>query len=78
MHYRTSWAAACRICKQFFLLTSICLLSGFIAVFAQNPVPVVYEPLLPAAVIPGSPGFTLTVHGTGFVPGAPLSLQVRN
>jgi len=49
------------------------LWSGFIAAFAQNSVPVVYEPLLPAAVLPGSLGFTLTVHGTGFVPGATVN-----
>jgi len=39
--------------------------------FAQsNPVPLIYQPLNPASVPPGSPAFTLTVRGTGFVPGA--------
>lgn len=38
-------------------------------VLAQsNPVPLVNNPLVPDAVAPGSPGFTLTVNGTGFVP----------
>ena len=37
---------------------------------AQNPVPIIYQPLAPAATRPGGPGFTLTVNGTGFVSGA--------
>ena len=36
----------------------------------QSPVPFVSLPLIPGAVTPGSSGFTLTVHGTGFVNGA--------
>jgi len=37
--------------------------------FAQsNPRPSVDQPLVPTAVAPGGPGFTLTVSGTGFVP----------
>jgi hypothetical protein len=35
-----------------------------------NPVPLVNQPLLPAAVQPGAAGLTLTVNGTGFVPGS--------
>ncbi|HTU41221.1 MAG TPA: VCBS repeat-containing protein [Candidatus Aquilonibacter sp.] len=37
---------------------------------ASNPVPLIYQPLIPASVTPGGSGFTLTVHGTGFVSGA--------
>ena len=37
---------------------------------AQNPVPLINQPLIPDAVQPGGQGFTLTVKGTGFVPGA--------
>jgi FG-GAP-like repeat/Abnormal spindle-like microcephaly-assoc'd, ASPM-SPD-2-Hydin len=33
----------------------------------SNPVPFVNQPLIPTAVAPGGPGFTLTVNGTGFV-----------
>jgi hypothetical protein len=33
-----------------------------------NPVPFVNQPLVPSAVAPGGPSFTLTVNGTGFVP----------
>lgn len=35
---------------------------------AQNPVPRISEPLVPASTAPGRPAFTLTVSGTGFVP----------
>src|SRR2546425_6249978 len=37
---------------------------------AQNPVPLINQPLVPAAIKPGSAGFTITVNGTGFVSGA--------
>ena len=37
---------------------------------AQNPVPLINQPLVPDAVAPGGGGFTLTVNGTGFVSGA--------
>ena len=32
-----------------------------------NPVPLINQPLVPDAVAPGGPAFTLTVNGTGFV-----------
>jgi len=38
--------------------------------WAQNPVPLINQPLVPAATAPGGTGFTLTVNGTGFVPGS--------
>ncbi|MGA2355472.1 MAG: Ig-like domain repeat protein [Terriglobales bacterium] len=34
---------------------------------AQNPVPFIDPPLVPDATAPGSPAFTLTVNGAGFV-----------
>jgi hypothetical protein len=37
---------------------------------AQNPVPFIDQPLVPSAVAPGGPDFTLTVNGAGFVSGA--------
>ncbi len=38
-----------------------------IALFGQsNPVPFINQPLVPMAMTPGSPGFTLTVNGAGF------------
>ena len=33
---------------------------------AQNPIPLLIQPLVPASVAPGSGAFTLTVNGTGF------------
>lgn len=36
----------------------------------SSPVALIYQPLSPAAVQPGQPGFQLTVRGTGFVSGA--------
>ena len=37
---------------------------------AENPVPLINQPLVPDAIAPGGAGFTLTVNGTGFVSGA--------
>jgi len=52
---------------------SICLMLASTFVLAQNPVPFVDQPLVPAAVTPGGAGFTLTVNGTGFVDGATVN-----
>lgn len=35
-----------------------------------NPIPFISKPLVPDAISPGGPSFTLTVNGTGFVSGA--------
>jgi len=74
MDFQTMWqrqcAATCTICERLGALVSVCLLIGFSSAFAQNVVPLVNQPLVPAAVAPGGAGFTLTVHGTGFVSGA--------
>lgn len=40
-----------------------------------NPVPFLNQPLVPTAVSPGSAGFTLSVTGTGFVPGATINFN---
>jgi hypothetical protein len=39
----------------------------------SNPVPIIYQPLVPASVLPGSSGFTLTVNGWGFASGATVN-----
>lgn len=51
-----------------------------VAIAQSNPIPALNQPLAPMSAAPGSPGFTLTVTGTNFVPtsvvnwnGAPLS-----
>ena len=54
---------------------AIFLLLGPFGVFsshasAQNPVPQINQPLLPASTAPGGVSFVLTVNGTGFVSGA--------
>jgi hypothetical protein len=48
----------------------VVLLFTAITAFAQSPVPYVNQPLVPGATVPGGPGFTLTLHGTGFASGA--------
>jgi hypothetical protein len=55
-----------------FLMAAISVASvGGAAARAQSgPLPLVNEPLVPDAVAPGGPGFTLTVNGTGFLNGA--------
>ena len=41
-----------------------------VAVQAQNPVPQMFGPVKPQAVVPGSGAFTLSVYGANFVQGA--------
>ena len=45
------------------------LVLGLVAAFgnAQAPVPFINQPLVPDAMVPDGPDFTLTVNGTGFV-----------
>jgi FG-GAP-like repeat len=57
-------ALAC-LCGFFIALST---LSGI--AIAQNPVPLINQPLVPDAIAPGGAGFTLTVNGTGFVSGS--------
>src|SRR5438445_493653 len=63
-------ALAGTIRQRFSSLVLVCLLSGFGLALAQNPVPFVSQPLVPAAVAPGWPAFTLPVHCTGYVSSA--------
>ena len=46
------------------------LLVTTLAQAQSNPVPFLYQPLVPASTAPGGPGITLTVNGTGFVSGS--------
>jgi hypothetical protein len=58
------------------LLTSLFYAIFFCAslfAHAQNAVPFVNQPLVPASVAPGGAGFTLTVNGTGFVSGSTVN-----
>src|SRR5690348_10065676 len=45
-------------------------LSASLLAQTLNPVPAINQPLSPASATPGSAGFTLTINGTGFAPGA--------
>jgi hypothetical protein len=55
--------------KPLHLLAAIFVLLGA-ALAETNPVPMIYQPLLPVTVKPGSSQFTLTVNGTGFAAAA--------
>jgi hypothetical protein len=52
----------------FSLLIALTALSGIAT--AQNPVPLINQPLVPDTAVPGGKGFTLTVNGTQFVSGS--------
>jgi len=56
--------------RRNYLAASFFLLVTATAHAQTNPVPFVNQPLVPAAAVPGGPAFTLTVNGTGFVPGS--------
>jgi hypothetical protein len=51
-------------------LIFVMLFAGTIMLAQSNPIPLVYQPLVPTSIAPGSNGFTLTVNGSGFVSGA--------
>jgi predicted dienelactone hydrolase len=53
------------LCVFFMALSA---LSG--VAMAENPVPLINQPLVPDAISPGGAAFTLTVNGTGFVSGS--------
>jgi len=57
------------------ILSTFLLFVSSILISAQNPVPFLSQPLVPAAIAPARPGatFALTVNGTGFVPGAKVN-----
>lgn len=55
-------------CKS--LIVAIMSLVAMGASAQVNPIPTINGPVSPQAVVPGSAGFTLTVHGAGFVSGA--------
>ncbi|MFZ0393775.1 MAG: FG-GAP-like repeat-containing protein [Terracidiphilus sp.] len=42
---------------------------------AGNPVPFLNQPVVPGAVSPGGPQFTLTANGTGFLPASTIHLN---
>jgi len=58
-------------CKS--LIVAIMSLVAMGASAQVNPIPTINGPVSPQAVVPGSAGFTLTVHGANFVPGAAVN-----
>ncbi len=52
--------------RQLRVACAFVILLGSVALAKTNSVPIVYQPLIPMTVKPGSKGFTLTVNGTGF------------
>ena len=59
--------------KSIRLVCLFALYASTITLAQSNPVPLINQPLVPDAVAPGSPGFTLTVNGTGFVSNSQVS-----
>ncbi len=49
------------------MLLGIAVLFLSSSALAQNPVPIINQPLVPETTAPGGPAFTLTVNGSGFV-----------
>ncbi len=54
-------------------LTLFVLICSALLMAANNPVPFVNQPLVPASVAPGGNTFQLTVNGTGFVAGSTVN-----
>ena len=65
-----STSAAVRLCQAFgvALCAFLALAPPLFGQTPANPIPFVHQPLVPTAVTPGGPEFTLTVNGAGFVP----------
>jgi hypothetical protein len=55
------------------VLWLIVIFLSAMAVAQTNPVPLVYQPLIPATIEPGHKGFSLIVNGTGFATDAVLN-----
>jgi hypothetical protein len=73
MRSRTRFFFAIRFLREILQLSAGSLLLVSIATgvaLAQNPIPLINQPLVPTAIKPGSAGFTVTVNGTGFVSGS--------
>jgi hypothetical protein len=62
--------ASGRVPTQAALILAVLLALVPLQLLAQNAVPLVNQPLVPSAVVPGGSAFTLTINGTGFAPTA--------
>jgi hypothetical protein len=65
--------------RRFFALFALLLFLPFafprVASAANNPVPLINDPLVPSAVAPGGADFTLTVNGSNFVAASVVKLN---
>jgi dienelactone hydrolase len=52
------------------LMASVVLSAAILPAYAQNPVPIINQPLVPDAKAPGGGQFVLTINGTGFASGS--------
>jgi hypothetical protein len=59
--------------RRALLISAFSVLMTAALAVAQNPVPLVNQPLRPSAVAPGHAGFTLTVTGANFISGATVN-----
>ena len=57
-------------CARGALLALLLIFVPILSAQQNNPVPLIDSPLAPAVVTPGGAGFTLTIHGAGFVSGS--------
>jgi len=56
------------------LVVSVCFSNvPLTAQITSNPVPLINNPVVPDAAVPGGPAFTLTINGTGFASGATVN-----
>src|SRR5215467_7827262 len=53
---------------QVAIVVALVAVGNLRSVALANPVPFVFQRLIPGATVPGGAGFALTVNGAGFVP----------
>lgn len=59
-----------RVLARTIALLSSVLVSAGLLLGSESPVPLIYSPVTPASIAPGTASVTLMVDGLGFVPGA--------
>jgi Bacterial Ig-like domain (group 3)/FG-GAP-like repeat len=68
--YERLTTALCRTLVATITALSLCSPGFSPTAHAQDPAPLINQPLVPDAASPGGPGFTLIVNGTGFTAGS--------
>src|SRR5258708_36347000 len=59
-----------RFCMRLIFLFTFSYSLPLVGQNIPNPVPLINNPLVPTSTAPGGQAFTLTVNGTGFIPGS--------